>query len=324
MRFGIVGCGLIGGKRLDALSSHRVVAVADTEPARANALAERAGARVSASWEDVVHDPEIDAVVVATTNDWLAPVALAAIEAGKHVLVEKPAARSSEELEPLIAARERRGVSVHVGFNHRFHPALRDAHRIVHDDGLLPLMFVRGRYGHGGRLGYELEWRAQKETAGGGELIDQGIHLIDLARWFLGDVELIDGIARTYYWDMSVDDNAFLSLQTARGQTAWLHVSCTEWKNMFSLELYGRTAKLQIDGLGGSYGVERLTYYQMRPEMGPPDTTIWEYPGADSSFRLECESFVAAAEQGTPTAATLEDAKAALDIVGRVYQSAGL
>ena len=78
---------------------------------------------------------------------------------------------------------------------------------------------------------------------------------------------------------MPVDDNAFLSLRTAAGQTAWLHASCTEWKNLFSLEIYGRDGKLAIDGLGGSYGVERLTYYQMLPQMGPPETTIWEYPG---------------------------------------------
>ncbi|MEI9959695.1 MAG: hypothetical protein WDM76_00790 [Limisphaerales bacterium] len=89
-------------------------------------------------------------------------------------------------------------------------------------------------------------------------MIDQGIHLIDLAGWFLDDFAKIEGHATTYFWQMPVDDNAFLSLQTAQGQTAWLHVSCTEWKNLFSFEIYGRYTKLHIEGLGGSYGIEKL------------------------------------------------------------------
>ena len=84
---------------------------------------------------------------------------------------------------------------------------------------------------------------------------------------------------------MPVDDNAFLNLQTAKGQTAWLHVSCTEWKNLFSFEIYGRHTKLHIEGLGGSYGVEKLYHYQMKPEMGPPDTKLYEFPGPDESWR---------------------------------------
>ena len=120
-------------------------------------------------------------------------------------------------------------------------------------------MFVRARYGHGGRVGYEKEWRARPEMSGGGELIDQGVHLIDLARWFVGaEFAQVEGKAVTLFWDMPVDDNAFMTLTTASGQVAHLHVSCTEWKNMFSFEIYARHAKLQIDGIGGSYGVERL------------------------------------------------------------------
>ena len=142
-------------------------------------------------------------------------------------------------------------------------------------------MFIRGRYGHGGRIGYDREWRADPTLSGGGELIDQGVHLIDLSRWFLGDFAHVDGAAHTYFWDMPVDDNAFLRLTTAAGQVALLHVSCTEWKNLFSLRDLRPHGKLQIDGLGGSYGIERLTHYRMLPEMGPPETTIWEYPQGD-------------------------------------------
>ena len=123
-------------------------------------------------------------------------------------------------------------------------------------------------------------------------MIDQGPHLIDLARWFLGDFAEVDGFAHTYFWDMPVDDNAFLLLKTAKKQIAFLHVSCTEWKNTFSFELYGRDGKIDIYGLGGSYGLERITHYRMLPEMGPPETTSWEFPMADNSWEVEFAEFL--------------------------------
>jgi predicted dehydrogenase len=180
-------------------------------------------------------------------------------------------------------------------------------------------MFIRGRYGHGGRVGYDKEWRANPKLSGGGELIDQGIHLIDLARCFLGDFKKIDGHAATYFWEMPVDDNAFLSLQTAKGQTAWLHVSCTEWKNLFSFEIYGRDAKLHIEGLGGSYGMERLSHYQMKPEMGVPDTKLYEFPGPDESWRKEMIEFEKDVQLKRQPDVGLHEAKAALAVVEKIY-----
>lgn len=324
MNVAIIGCGLIGQKRLHALGTpHRLVAAADLVLERAQALtAGSPNAGATTDWRAAASHPEVDAVVVATTNDWLVPVTLFAIEAGKHVLVEKPGARTPEELERVLAAVRHRRVCVWVGFNHRFHPAMQKAREIFEIGALGQLMFIRARYGHGGRLGYEQEWRADPEVGGGGELIDQGIHLIDLARWFLGDFEHVCGYVRTYFWDMPVEDNAFLMLRTAQNQVAWLHASCTEWKNLFSFEIYGRYAKLHIEGLGGSYGTERLTYHKMSPEMGPPETTIWEYPGPDSSWRSEFEAFADAAEKQQRSTAALENAQAALRVVQKVYGSA--
>jgi predicted dehydrogenase len=184
-------------------------------------------------------------------------------------------------------------------------------------------MFVRGRYGHGGRIGYEKEWRARPELSGGGELIDQGVHLIDLARWFLGDFSEVSGYAHTYFWQMPVDDNAFLLLKTSQEQVAFLHASCTEWKNTFSFEVFGRDGKLQIDGLGGSYGVERLSYYKMLPEMGPPETTIWEYPQADNSWEVEMKEFLEDIRLQREPSPGLRDAAAALSIVQKVYRESG-
>jgi predicted dehydrogenase len=207
-----------------------------------------------------------------------------------------------------------------VGYNHRFHPALLKAREIVETGALGPLMFVRGRYGHGGRAGYDREWRADPALSGGGELIDQGVHLIDLAGWFLGEFATVSGHAPTFFWDMAVDDNAFLSLRTAAGQTAWLHASCTEWKNLFSFEIYGRLGKLHIEGLGGSYGVERLSYHRMLPEMGPPETTIWEYPRGDASWQLEMQAFLEDIRLGRGPVPGLKEARAVLAVVEQIYQ----
>jgi predicted dehydrogenase len=208
---------------------------------------------------------------------------------------------------------------VRVGYNHRFHPSLLQARELVDAGALGQLMFLRGRYGHGGRLGYDQEWRANPKLSGGGELIDQGVHLIDLAGWFLGEFTRVEGHVATYYWDMPVDDNAFLSLRTAADQTAWLHVSCSEWKNLFSLEIYGRSGKLQIDGLGGSYGTERLTFYKMLPQIGPPKTAIWEYPDTDNSWSLEMKVFVEDIRTARTPVPGLKEARAVLQVVEHIY-----
>jgi predicted dehydrogenase len=319
MRVGIVGCGLIGNKRAAALGEDVLVAVCDRDPARAHSLAAMHPDAAVVTVDELIARAE--AVIVATTNDQLAPVATRAVEAGRHVLVEKPAARSFAELEPLAHLAGKRDVTVRVGYNHRFHPAARKAREILDTGACGPLMFVRARYGHGGRKGYDREWRADAALAGGGELIDQGVHLIDLSRWYLGE-EFTDmrGRVVTAYWDMKVDDNAFLTLTTGGGRIAHLHASSTEWKNLFSFEIYARDAKLHLEGLGGSYGIERLSHYRMRPEMGPPDTTIYEYPFADTSWAAEWQDFRAALSGMTGAGATLQDALAALGVVGEVYQ----
>ena len=276
-----------------------------------------------AAWRAVVERQDVDIVIVSATHDALAEITLAAIASGKHVLVEKPAARCSTELDPVIEAAARAPGLVRVGFNHRYHPALRKAKELSDAGALGGLMYVRGRYGHGGRLGYDKEWRADPRRSGGGELIDQGVHLIDLARWFLGDFIDVQGFAHTYYWDMPVEDNGFLLLKTAKQQVAFLHASWTEWKNLFSLEIFGHQGKLDITGLGGSYGVERLTYHRMLPQMGPPETTMWDYPIADTSWEVEFAEFVDDIRRGRQPAAGLRDAQAALQVVERIYKGSG-
>jgi len=322
---GIIGCGSIGQKRARALSpGGRLLACADINVGRAESLAKSSGAKVFRDWHELLYLSEVDIVIVSTLHDSLANITLAAIEMDKHILVEKPAARSTAELEPVIAAAKKRNVKVRVGFNHRYHRSLLKAKEIISSGILGELMFIRARYGHGGRVGYDKEWRANPKLSGGGELIDQGPHLIDLSRWFLGDFSETQGFAHTYYWDMPVEDNGFMILKTPKQQVAFLHASCTEWKNLFSMEIYGKGGKLDISGLGGSYGVERLIHYKMLPEMGPPATNSWEYPMEDNSWAVEIAEFYEDIRLNRVPAAGLEDAYAVLKIIEKIYKESKL
>lgn len=327
VKFAVIGCGLIGRKRITALSKLESASLryaCDLDAVRAADAAQLTrGCAAATDFRAVIKDSNVDAVVVATLNGSLAPITLAAVKAGKHVLVEKPGALNAAQLRTIQEVAKTTGAKVRIGYNHRFHPALQKARELVDLGDLGPLMFLRARYGHGGRKGYDREWRADVAHSGGGELIDQGVHLIDLAGWFLGEFPHVDGHAATYYWDMKVDDNAFLSLRTAKGQTAWLHASCTEWKNMFSLEIYGRNAKLAIDGLGGSYGLERLAFYKMLPEMGPPETTIFEYPRGDDSWALELRQFITDIRLARDPEPGLPEGIRTLEIVEALYRKSG-
>jgi predicted dehydrogenase len=324
LNIGIIGCGAVGLKRAQSLAGVRLAHCVDTELPRAcHAASFSHGCSYGTDWRELMDRADIDAVVIATPQDSQVEMMRAAISAGIHVLVEKPAARHVDELRGLPQLAAKHNVRVRVGFNHRYHRAFRQARRLVDAGSLGPLLFLRARYGHGGRVGYAGEWRAQPHRSGGGELIDQGVHLIDLARWFLGDFVEVDGFAHTYFWDMPVDDNGFMLLKTATKQAAFMHVSCTEWKNTFSWELYGRDGKLQVDGLGGSYGVEKLSLYKNLPEMGPPETTIWEYPMADNSWETEMTEFLQDIRSGREPSAGLHDAIAALAVVEKIYTGSG-
>ena len=323
MNVAIIGCGLIGNKRAQHLKGGRLLYCVDKNLQRAQALAAQTGCQVLSSWQEVMTKAEVDIVIIATTHEVLTEISLAAIKAGKHVLIEKPGARCSKELEPVIHAWERSSVVVKVGFNHRYHKALSKAYELFQADELGDLMFIRARYGHGGRLGYDKEWRSDPKLSGGGELLDKGIHLVDLSRWFLGEFAEIEGFAHTYYWNRSVDDNGFFLLKTASKQTAFLHASCTEWKNLFSFEIYGQKGKLDVHGLGGSYGVERLSYYKMLPSMGPPETFIWEYPMGDDSWQHEFTALVEGIKHQRTANPGLRDAYAALTIVEKIAQGSG-
>lgn len=320
MNVGIVGCGLIGQKRSKQLAGANLVAVYDINRVKSDIIAESTNAKVFGSWEELVTSAGIDIVIVATTHEWLYTITAAAIAAGKHVLVEKPVGRHIEEVESLQELVKSHKVHLRVGFNHRYHPALQKARKLVDDGEIGDLMYIRAKYGHGGRIGYDREWRSNPELAAGGELVEQGIHIIDLANWFFGTFSEVDGFASTQYWDQELDDNATMILKTIDKKFATLTVSCTEWKNIFCFEIYGKKGKLEINGLGGSYGTERLTQYTVRPEMGPPDTVSWEWPFEDRSWELEMKEFLEDIELNREPEAGLKSALKAWRIINKVYE----
>ena len=294
-RVGIVGAGSIGRRRAEVARAHpdtEVVLVCDARQESAAALAAESDADVAATWEELVA-ADLDIAVVATTHDALAEISTAALASGKQVLCEKPLGRNPVEGQMAVAAAERSGCLLKVGYNHRYHPAIQKLHQVCVAGEIGALMSIRGCYGHGGRPGYDREWRAIPEKAGGGELLDQGAHLIDLAKWLLGDFAEVKGYAETHFWDMEpLEDNAYGLFRTKEGQIASLHVSWTQWKNLFSFEVFGRDGYVAARGLGRSYGVEHAVVGRRNPAGGAPDLERFDYPQEDRSWELEWADFL--------------------------------
>jgi predicted dehydrogenase len=324
-RVAIVGCGLIGRKRAEALDGDELVGCYDVAAESARALASDHGGTACATLDEL-WALQPDVVVVAVLHSDLAALSIAALRHGAHVLVEKPAGVSVAQIDAIDAAARAAGRRVKVGFNHRFHPGI---HRAVIDaksGAYGDVMFVRGRYGHGGRLGMDQEWRADVHRSGGGEIVDQGMHLLDLTHWLMGPLPLHSALIRTQFWDTDVDDNAALILgDHARRDAPWamLHVTWTEWKNLFSLEIYCRTAKFAVDGLVKSYGPQSLKIYRMKPELGPPDVEELSWPNDDVSWLEEWRHFRAAIADGTPVLGGLEDARFAWQRIDEAYAADG-
>jgi len=317
---------LIGRKRAEAIASLstclKVETVCDIDAEKAAELGRFCSATPCVDWRDLTRCDDLDAVVVATPNKFIREIALSALEHGKHVLCEKPLGRNAGEAEAIWSKAKERGLVLKTGFNHRFHPAIRAAKKIADDGGLGKIYLMRAVYGHGGRPGYDKEWRASRDICGGGELLDQGVHVIDLFRWFMEEFDEVFGNVGTFYWDMEVEDNAFAMFRTSRGQVATMHTSWTQWKNKFLLEIIGEKGYLVVDGLGGSYGTERLVIGKRKVSGGAPDEEIIEFPGPDISWREEMKEFASAIMENREPIGSGYDGLMANRLVGAVYESA--
>ncbi|MFA6436785.1 MAG: Gfo/Idh/MocA family oxidoreductase [Candidatus Paceibacterota bacterium] len=322
MNIGIIGAGLIGNKRaqtIEEIGKDVIVAIADIEKNKAIEFSRKYQCRALDKWQKMVKMDGIDAIIIAVPNKWVAPIAIEALKQKKHILCEKPFGRNASESKQILETAKRNKCLVKVGFNHRFHPAIWKAKEIINKNKIGKVIFIRARYGHGGRLGMEKEWRANKNISGGGELLDQGVHLIDLARWFAGEIREVFGVVETKFWDMKVEDNAFVIMKND-DVTVEFHVSWTNWKNIFSFEIFGEKGFLQIEGLGGSYGKEKLIFGERNLGFGIPKIQEFEFE-KDLSWQEEWKNFRSAVLKKEKMIGDGNDGLKANQIVEAIYQS---
>jgi len=325
MKVATIGCGLIGKRRSRVAASHpqsELVLVADINESAAAEVAAECGCRSVTDWREVIADPEVEVANIATHNGLLAEIAIAALAAGKHVLVEKPMGRNLSEALQMARAARQAGKVLKIGFNHRYHPAIAKAYQRYQEGLIGEIINIRTRYGHGGRPGYEKEWRGNPELAGGGELTDQGVHIADLIHWFAGLPTEAFAYLQTAVWPLDpLEDNGFGLFRFNSGAVASFHTSWTQWKNLFSFEVYGKQGSLTVEGLGRSYGVERLTIAKRKPEGGVPEMEDFVFEGEDLSWQLEWQDFVEAVAEGKPYLGTPEDGVAAMRMLDSLYRS---
>ena len=325
LKVAIIGMGLIGNRRAAVVNKHaesQLRIVCDINEDRARQAACMYCCQWSSNWEAIATDESINVIVVSTINKFLFPICMLALENGKHVLVEKPLGCHPSESVKIIEAAQRNNVLLKVGFNHRYHPAYKKLIELYNKKEIGSIFYIKSSYGHGGRLGYDKEWRGNSELAGGGELLDQGIHIIDLARNLIGDFTEVFGYTERYFWDIApLEDNGFALLKNEKGQLLSIHASWTQWKNLFRFEVCGERGYLIIEGLGGSYGKETLRFGKRPPESGAPEETTYEFEETDKSWELEWKEFADAIIIGSDYQAKGYDGYHAVRLVHAIYES---
>ena len=204
---GIIGCGLIGKKRADNLGKQGILlACADVNIKNAELIAnKKKKIKVFKDWRKLLRIKELDIVIIATIHNQLSKILLGAIKMGKHVFIEKPASINLTKLRSIIKANKILKRKIRVGYNHRFLSSIIKCKELLDKNILGDLMFIKASYGHGGRFGYDKEWRMNPKISGGGELIDQGSHLIDLSEFFFGKIIKAEGTLRDFFWKKKVE-----------------------------------------------------------------------------------------------------------------------
>jgi predicted dehydrogenase len=326
IRVALIGAGRFGSKRANAIGKSArstLTVVADVEPQLAEAVGRKFDCRTTTNWREAVTQENVDAVIVSIPTHLSPQVSLLAVQAGKHVLTEKPCAANSGEFDAVVQAALTRGVRIKAGYNHRYHRAIRRAHELFEQGRIGRPLFARCTYGHGGRVGYESEWRSQTSLSGGGELLDQGVHALDLFQWFLGEFEEVTGMVSTAFWPIEpAEDNVFVLLRAGGNVVAQLHASWTNWKNTFSFEIFGEGGYLQATGLGGSYGPERLCCGLRQRPGDVPEEQWLEFPDPDDSLESEWEEFLDAIVQGREPSSNGHEAYRTLQLVEAIRRSA--
>lgn len=326
LKIGIIGLGKMGLIRYKEFVKNPHTEVTHGADPKGEHYVNYPDVACSAKAQDVI-DSDVDCILVATPNRFTPEMVVAALDAGKHVFSEKPPGRSVEDIESIIEAEKRNpGLKLKFGFNHRYHAGIQEAKRIIDGGRLGRILWMRGVYGKSGGEGFEDTWRSDKSLSGSGILLDQGIHMLDLFRYFAGDFTEVKGMVTTAYWDIPMEDNAFALLRNEQGTVAMLHSSSTQWKHKFNLEIYCSDGLLSVNGILSStrsYGDETISVARRQFDegfsVGTPDVeTI--YFDTDPSWELEIADFVdSVLHDKAITSGNSEDALKVMQLVFAIY-----
>ncbi len=330
IKIGIAGYGKIGRVRANEIKKNqhaKLVGVYDIN--KPNDL--DPNIKFHDSFDELLRQ-DLDAVFICAFNNVLADYTVKAIQAGKHVFCEKPPARTSEELKAVIEIEKQSNVYLKYGFNHRYHYSVIEAKKIIDSGKMGKLLWLRGVYGKAGSIDYDKNWRNYKEYSGGGILIDQGIHMLDLMRYFSGQTfKNINSFVTTSYWNIKAEDNAFVIMQSEEEVTAMMHSSATQWKHKFLLEMCFEEGYINLDGILSntrSYAPEKLVIGRREFEditfaMGKPKENITWFEN-DNSWTLEVEEFIdAILGKSEIKNGTSKDALETLSLVEEIYKNSG-
>jgi len=323
LRVGIAGYGVVGKRRRQFIDEHpalECVAVCDR---KLNGARMTDGVRAHADYRGLLAE-KLDVLFVSLPNDLAPDVTVAGLEKGLHVFCEKPPGRTIADIERVIAVeRTRPGQKLKYGFNHRYHDAVRDALKLARSGELGALINLRGVYGKSAIISFESDWRTQRKEAGGGILLDQGIHMVDLMRLFAGDFVEVKSFVSNAFWNHDVEDNAYALLRSGSGAIAMLHSTATQWRHRFQLEMSFAKGALMLSGIlsgSKSYGEERLTVVRRgADDRGVPPEQSMSYI-EDNSWRDEVAEFAEAIRTDAPIeSGSSADALKTMALVYRIY-----
>ena len=325
LKVGIAGYGVVGKRRrgvIDSLPTFETAAVCDRTLGGDGVFED--GVRYFDRYEKLLRE-DLDVLFVCLTNDLNADVTIAGLEKGLHVFCEKPPGRDVVDIARVVDHEKKHpGLKLKYGFNHRYHDSVRDALNILRSGQLGEVINLRAVYGKSRLITFnQTSWRTQRALAGGGVLLDQGIHIVDLLRLFAGEFADVHSFISNSVWNHDVEDNAYALMRTADGKVAMLHSSASQWRHRFGLEITLTKGALTLAGIlsgSKSYGDETLTILRTSgDDMGDPKEETRRYE-SDPSWTDEVAEFAEAILSNAPIAnGSSEDALKTMQLVYRIY-----